>query len=160
VAVQALAVLAGRARHVAESIAAQAGACGLADDRRTGVEACVRYLTNNTECLRYDQALASGWPIATEVVEGACRHLIGDRLGITGSRWSVEGAEAILRLPAPRGARLYPRFNREELGRRFLGLMPNLNSKEGGDNSMAGNQRPCPGVWNGALRGPCDIGES
>ena len=45
----------------AESIAAQAGACGLADDRRTGVEACVGYLTNNTEYLRYDQALASGW---------------------------------------------------------------------------------------------------
>ena len=99
-AVQALAVLAGRARHVAESIAAQARACGLADDRRTGVEACVRYLTNNTEYLRYDQALASGWPIATGVVEGACRHLIGDRLGITGSRWGIEGAEAILRLRA------------------------------------------------------------
>jgi len=76
VAVQALAVLAGRARHVAESIAAQADACGLADDRRTGVEACVRYLTNNTEYLRYDQALASGWPIATGVVEGACWHMI------------------------------------------------------------------------------------
>jgi hypothetical protein len=66
VAVQALAVLADRARHVA----AQADACGRADDRRTGVEACVRYLTNNTEYLRYDQALASGWPIATGVVEG------------------------------------------------------------------------------------------
>jgi hypothetical protein len=100
VAVQALAVLAGRARYVAESIAAQADACGLADDRRTGVEACVRYLTNNTEYLRYDQALASGWPIATGVVEGACRHLIGDRLAIAGSRWGVEGAEAILRLRA------------------------------------------------------------
>jgi hypothetical protein len=34
------------------------------------------------------------------VVEGACRHLIGDRFGITGSRWGVEGAEAILRLRA------------------------------------------------------------
>jgi hypothetical protein len=100
VAVQALAVLAGRALHVAESIAAQADACGLADDRRTGTEACVRYLTNNKEYLRYDEALASGWPIATGVVEGACRHLIGDRLGITGSRWGIEGAEAILRLRA------------------------------------------------------------
>jgi hypothetical protein len=100
VAVQALAVLAGQAPQVAESIAAQADACGLADDRRTGVQACVRYLTNNHEYLRYDRALASGWPIATGVIEGAGRHLIGDRLGITGSRWSVEGAEAILRLRA------------------------------------------------------------
>ena len=46
----------------------------------------MRYLTNNTEYLRYDEALASGCPIATGVVEGACRHLIGDRLAITGSR--------------------------------------------------------------------------
>jgi len=30
--------------------------------------------------LRYDQALAAGWPIATGVIEGACRHLTGDRL--------------------------------------------------------------------------------
>jgi hypothetical protein len=100
VAVQALAVLAGRARQVAGSITAQADARGLADDWRTGAETCVRYLTNNKEYLRYDEALASGWPIAAGVVEGACRHLIGDRLGITGSRWGVEGAEAVLRLRA------------------------------------------------------------
>jgi hypothetical protein len=100
VAVQALAVLAGRAPAAAESITTQADARGLADDRRTGVEACVRYLTNNKQHLRYDEALASGWPIATGVVEGAGRHLIGDRLGITGSRWGVEGAEAVLRLRA------------------------------------------------------------
>jgi hypothetical protein len=34
------------------------------------------------------------------VIEGACRHLIGDRMGITGARWSVEGAQAILLLRA------------------------------------------------------------
>jgi hypothetical protein len=75
VAVQALAVLAGRARQVAESLTAQAGQRGLAESQRTGVEACVRYLTNNKEYLRYDEALTSGWPIATGVIEGACRHL-------------------------------------------------------------------------------------
>jgi hypothetical protein len=100
VAEKALAVLRGRAGQAAEALAAQADARGLADDRRAGVEACARYLTNNQEYLRYDEALASGWPIATGVIEGAARHLIGDRLAITGSRWSVEGAEAILRLRA------------------------------------------------------------
>ena len=39
-----------------------------------------RDLTSKQELLRYDQALAAGWPIATGVIEGACRHLIGDRL--------------------------------------------------------------------------------
>ena len=99
-AAQALAVLADRAGQMTEFLAAQASQRGLAEGQRTGVQACVRYLTNNKEYLRHDEALASGWPIATGVVEGACWHLIGDRLGITGSRWGVEGAEAILRLRA------------------------------------------------------------
>jgi hypothetical protein len=93
-------VLAGRARQVTESLTAQAAQRGLTESQRAGVETCVRYLTNNMEYLRYDEALASGWPVATGVIEGACRHLIGDRLDITGSRWGVEGAEAILRLRA------------------------------------------------------------
>jgi len=63
-------------------------------------ETCARYLTSNEDYLHYDEALASGWPIATGVIEGAARHLIGDRLGIAGSRWGIEGAEAILRLCA------------------------------------------------------------
>jgi hypothetical protein len=100
VAGKALAVLRGRAGHVAEALAAQADARGLTDERRAGVDACVRYLASKQEYLRYDEALASGWPIATGVIEGAARHLIGDRLAITGSRWGVQGAEAILRLRA------------------------------------------------------------
>ena len=40
----------------------------------------------------------------------------------------------------------------------FLGLMPNLDPKGNiGDNSMAENQRLCPGVWSNALRDPCDM---
>jgi hypothetical protein len=69
VAVQALAVLAGRVRQVTESLTAQAGQRGLAESQRTGVETCVRYLTNNEEYLRYDEALTAGWPIATGVIE-------------------------------------------------------------------------------------------
>jgi hypothetical protein len=72
----------------------------LSGDRRAGVNACVRYLTGNAAFLRYDQALAAGWPIATGVIEGACRHLIGDRLDIAGARWGLAGAEAILKLRA------------------------------------------------------------
>ena len=47
---------------------------------------------------------ADGLPIATGVVEGACRHLIGDRMDITGARWGLEGAEAVLRLRALRSS--------------------------------------------------------
>jgi hypothetical protein len=100
VAVKALAILAGDSARAAAEITAQAGAAGLAADQRTGTDACVRYLTSKDEYLRYDQALAAGWPVATGVIEGACRHIIGDRLGITGARWGLGGAEAVLTLRA------------------------------------------------------------
>ena len=50
--------------------------------------------------LDYATALAEGWPIATGVIEGACRHLVKDRMDITGARWGLDGAEAILKLRA------------------------------------------------------------
>jgi hypothetical protein len=100
VAVKALAVLAGDSARVAAEITAEADAASLTSAQRTGADACVRYLTSKDEYLRYDQALAAGWPIATGVIEGACRHLIGDRLDITGARWGLPGAEAILTLRA------------------------------------------------------------
>lgn len=58
------------------------------------------YLARNTRLLHYDRALADGLPIATGVIEGACRYLVQDRMGRTGARWSLQGAEAILRLRA------------------------------------------------------------
>ena len=58
---------------------------------------------------------------------------------------------------APRGALLYPRRSREELGGMFLDLMPNPESKDKRDRSLAANQRSCPGVWNDALGDPRDM---
>jgi hypothetical protein len=58
------------------------------------------YLTAKQPCLDYPAALDNGWPIATGVIEGACRHLVHDRMGITGARWSLPGAQAILWLRA------------------------------------------------------------
>jgi len=100
VAAKALAVLAGDSGRAAAEITAEADAAGLTPAQRTGTDTCVRYLTGKQEFLRYDQALAAGWPIATGVIEGACRHLIGDRLDITGARWGLQGAEAVLTLRA------------------------------------------------------------
>jgi hypothetical protein len=99
-AVKALAVLAGDSDRAAAQITAEAAAAGLEGGKRSGADACVRYLGNKREFLRYDQALNEGWPIATGVIEGACRHLIADRLNRGGARWGLDGAEAILTLRA------------------------------------------------------------
>lgn len=91
----------GRAGHTGHVITALSGqAATTAAHRRDGIEACIRYLTNNVEYLRYDQALEAGWPIATGVIEGACRHLIADRFDLAGARWGLAGAEAVLKLRA------------------------------------------------------------
>jgi hypothetical protein len=100
VAATALAILAGDSERATAEITAEADAAGLTGTRRAGAEACVRYLTARLDCLRYDQALAEGWPIATGIIEGACRHIIADRLDLGGSRWGLDGAEAILTLRA------------------------------------------------------------
>jgi len=100
VAARALAVLAGDSARAAAEITAEADVAGLTAAQRNGADTCVRYLTSKQEFLRYDKALAAGWPIATGVIEGACRHLIGDRLDITGARWGLQGAEAVLALRA------------------------------------------------------------
>lgn len=73
---------------------------GLSTKARKPVDKCIRYFTRNADFMRYPEFLAQGLPIATGVIEGACRHLIQDRLGITGARWGLAGAEAVLKLRA------------------------------------------------------------
>jgi hypothetical protein len=96
----AQAVLAGQATQVARAIHRQATATRLAPDQRRSADACVTYLRNKQSYLDYPTALAQGWPIATGVIEGACRHLVKDRMDRTGARWGLPGAEAILKLRA------------------------------------------------------------
>jgi hypothetical protein len=95
----ALTILDGRCADVATAIRAQAAGLDQ-DDKHTGADGCVAYLEAKQEYLDYRTALACGWPIATGVIEGACRHLVKDRLDITGARWGLAGAEAVLKLRA------------------------------------------------------------
>jgi len=60
-------------------------------------EACT-YFEYHQSRMRYDQYLANGYPIASGAVEGACRHLVKDRLERTGMRWVPHGAQAMLNL--------------------------------------------------------------
>ncbi len=65
-----------------------------------GLKRTIAYLTAKQPYLIYRIALTLGWPIATGVIEGTCRYLVKDRLAITGARWSLPGAEAVLLLRA------------------------------------------------------------
>ncbi len=95
---QARQVLAGRAGIVAAAIRRKATYHGLDPGKRKPADTAAAYLLAKKPYLDYPTALARGWPIATGVIEGACRHLVKDRMDITGARWSLDGAEAILKL--------------------------------------------------------------
>jgi hypothetical protein len=99
---QRLRVLHGRARAATATLTSAAARARAGNSRLdlTDVDKAVTYLTNNHQHMRYDKALAAGWPIATGMIEGACRFVIEDRFGITGARWSPDGADVILKLRA------------------------------------------------------------
>ena len=58
------------------------------------------YFQRNLPYMDYPTYLAHGWPIASGVIEGACRHFVKDRCELSGMRWTQEGAENLLRLRA------------------------------------------------------------
>jgi hypothetical protein len=95
---KATAVLEGRASQVAGAIGRTATRRGLERAQREGADKAANYLLRKRPYLDYPTALANGWPIATGVIEGACRHIVKDRMDLTGARWGLEGAEAVLKL--------------------------------------------------------------
>jgi len=97
-------ILRGRAGYVAGGMRRSATRRGLLSAERKPVDACANYLLTYAPCLKYDHYLEQGFPIATGVIEGACRHLVKDRMEVTGARWSLTGAEAVLRLRALRSS--------------------------------------------------------
>jgi hypothetical protein len=100
VAAQARKILHSNAGQVAAGIRRRATTYGYSPAERAGADECARYLDNKNGYLDYATALTKGWPIATGIIEGACRHIVKDRMDITGARWSPDGAEVVLKLRA------------------------------------------------------------
>ena len=94
------AILDGHASRVAGAIRRKATWAKLTGPKHQATDETANYLLAKASYLDYPRALAGGWPIATGVIEGAVRHLIKDRMDITGARWGLDGAEAVLRLRA------------------------------------------------------------
>jgi len=96
-------VLLGKAAQVAAGMRRSATRRQLSAAERQPVDVAARYLLNHQQYMRYHEYLAAGLPIGTGVIEGACRHLVCDRMD-KAARWSLKGAEAVLRLRALRSS--------------------------------------------------------
>jgi hypothetical protein len=95
-----LEILKGNAQSVASGLRRAATRRGLDETKRISSDTAANYIEKNQKRLRYEEALLKGLPIATGVIEGACRHLVKDRMDLTGARWRLKSADAVLKLRA------------------------------------------------------------
>jgi hypothetical protein len=120
-------LLRGKAQDVATGLRRAATYHGLSAKEAEPVHKAADYIEKNQARMGYDQALEQGFPIATGVIEGACRHLVKDRMELTGARWRLDDAEAILRLRALKVSGdldRYLRFHFEQEQRRNYRITP------------------------------------
>jgi hypothetical protein len=117
VADKMLEVLRGNAGQVAGGMRRSATMLKYSAEERKNIDKCAYYLLSKKQYMQYDKYLAAGLPIGSGVIEGACRYLVKDRMEITGARWGLDNAEAILKLRALRTTDLlddYWNFHQEE----------------------------------------------
>jgi len=106
-----LRILQGDLRGVIIGLRRMATQRGLSGAARKEIAAVCGDFEAHAERMRYDAYLAAGYPIATGVIEGACRHLVKDRLERSGMRWTLAGAQAMLNLRALRQSSYWDEFH-------------------------------------------------
>jgi hypothetical protein len=89
-------VLEGKVEGVIRGLRRLAAARGLKGAKKKALARLCGYFRKNRQRMRYDEYLAAGYPIASGVIEGACRHLVKDRMERAGMHWTLEGAQAML----------------------------------------------------------------
>ena len=92
------ALLAGGVKRVIRGFRWQATHQRLTGEALKKVTSACTYLENQAHRMRYDEYLAAGYPIASGVIEGACRHVVVDRMERSGMRWIMQGAQSMLAL--------------------------------------------------------------
>ena len=93
-------ILEGEVSGVVRGFRAMGTRRHLGATKRKRLETICGYLQKNAARMRYDEYLAKGYPIASGVIEGACRHYVKDRMERAGMHWTLVGAQAMLDLRA------------------------------------------------------------
>ena len=95
-------ILSGQTAGVISELEQEAQADGRTATQLAVLRKTIGYYRRNLAFMQYDVYLARGWPIGTGVVEGACGHVVKDRMEQAGMRWTKAGAQALLDLRAVR----------------------------------------------------------
>lgn len=131
---QTLLLLSGQTQQVIARLRDLAQQPKRSQAQRTALQTAANYFQRNLAYMHYDRYLAQGWPIASGVIEGACRHFVKDRCELSGMRWTKDGAEHLLHLRAVAENGHwddYHRFRKQQRHRRLYGsLVPNQSLLE------------------------------
>lgn len=119
---QTLALLEGRTAQVIRDLQQLATAPAVTTGQHAVLTKAANYFARNADYMHYDHYLANGWPIASGVIEGACRHLVKDRCELSGMRWTQSGAENLLRLRAVVENGDWPAYQRFHQAQRYQRL--------------------------------------
>ncbi len=103
---------------------------GFGKKKQKDLEGICGYLENNAHRMRYDEYLAAGYPIASGVIEGACRYLVKDRMERTGMRWVLNGAHSMLALRSVCLSGLWDEFARFRIEKERLRLYPDSYAED------------------------------
>jgi hypothetical protein len=123
-------MLNGRIATVIRSLRWQATHDQLKGKRRDDLDRICNYFANNSHRMAYDRYLAQGFPIASGVIEGACRCLVKDRMERSGMRWVLNGAQAMLGLRSIHLSGLWEEFTQFRIQRECQRLYPYAAANE------------------------------
>lgn len=119
-----LRILQGRAAGVIRGLREMASKRGLGGAAAKTLSGVCGYLQANLGRMRYDEYLAAGYPIASGAIEGACRHLVKDRMERAGMHWIVEGAQAMLDVRSVYISGLWDEYQEYRIDRETSRLYP------------------------------------
>ncbi|MCP3958879.1 MAG: ISKra4 family transposase, partial [bacterium] len=125
-----LRILKGEVHSVVRGLRQMATRSGLTGRKRKQLERICQYFENHRSRMRYDEYLAAGYPIATGVIEGACRHVVKDRLERAGMQWVFEGAQAMLDLRTIHLSHQWDEFQAYRIKKEAARLYPNAGQAE------------------------------
>ena len=131
-------LLQGKAGRMIGGLKQMLTKCELSNTARHSLSQVIGYLERNRKHMRYEICLEKGYPIGSGVVEGACRHLINDRLELTGMSWTLQGAESVMRLRAVHINKDWESFwkQRRQSERRRLYAIEESSSQEIRDHEL------------------------
>lgn len=119
-----LRVLQGKAAGVIRRFRALGRAQELSAAKQKTLRTVCAYLRKHLQRMRYDKYLAAGYPIASGAIEGACRHLVKDRMERAGMHWTVPGAQAMLNVRSVYCSDGWDEYQEYRIEREQNGLYP------------------------------------